>query len=691
MEPYLNPRLSAAERADDLVKRMTVAEKLSQLNMANPAIPRLGIPAYHWWNEALHGVARNGKATMFPQAIALAATFTPDFAEQMGEVIRKEAWIKFQHHSRLGGRGTYAGLTMFSPNINIFRDPRWGRGHETYGECPVLTALMGSAYIRGVQGDDPENLQCATTLKHFAVHSGPESLRDKFDAKITPQDLAQTYLFAFAYCLKYAPAKCVMTAYNAVNGTPMSVNRQMIGQKMQEDHHFTGVTVTDVGTAKYLVSGHQLCNDLAEAMAKEISAGVDVCSELDPRWEESMHDAYARGLLQMKDIDRAVRNQMILKIQLGILDEHPLPDYSLLECREHRDLAEKIAQRCAVLLKNDGILPLSPDSLRKIAVIGPTAADLDVLRGNYAGTATRYITILDGLVEKFGEDRILYARGCEIIQSRTERCAQDDDRLVEALIAARESDLVILCLGLTPQFEGEIGDAGNAEAAGDKVRLEYSAVQRQLLDRIAAIGKPVVLINVSGSALRIPEEKVNAALQVFYPGATGGRTVADILDGTVNPSGRLPVTFYRETDQLPDFEDYAMAQRTYRYTADNIQYPFGYGLSYTTFAYSVFSAPETVDCKRAIPCTITVSNTGKRAGENAVLFFFRAQDHQPGTPIRQFAGSVRIHLEPGESREITFIYPAEFLQFADETGTFAPLAGEIILEAGDQQITVIRG
>ena len=690
MFPYQNPALSAAERAADLISRLTAEEKLSQLNMANPAIPRLGLPAYHWWNEALHGVARNGKATMFPQAIALAATFTPEFAEKMGCVIRKEAWIKFQHHSRLGGRGTYAGLTMFSPNINLFRDPRWGRGHETYGECPVLTALMGSAYIRGVQGDDPENLQCAATLKHFAVHSGPESLRDKFDARVSPQDLAQTYLYAFTYCLKYAPSKCIMTAYNAVNGTPMSVNRSMIGRKMQENHAFSGVTVTDVGTAKYLVSGHKICPDFGEAMALEIAAGVDVCSELNPEWKNALQSAYDRGLLKMEDIDRALRNQWTLKIHLGLLDDHPLPDYAALECREHRDLAEKIAASSAVLLKNDGILPLTPDSLRKVAVIGPVAADVEVLRGNYAGTATRYTTLLDGLLEKFGEDRILYAKGCEIMDARSERCAQDGDRLVEAQIAAQQSDLVILCLGLTPQFEGEIGDAGNAEAAGDKVRLEYSAVQQELLERISATGKPIVLINVSGSALRIPEEKVNAVFQIFYPGAAGGKVVADLLDGTINPSGRLPVTFYRSTDQLPDFTDYSMAQRTYRYAEQNIQYPFGYGLSYTEFSFPEISAPDAISAEEDIPCTVTVQNTGKRAGEIVIPFFFRAAERHPGTPLKQFAGSERIALEPGEKKQITFHYPAEFLQFADESGVFHPLTGTVILSVEGRDCTVVR-
>ena len=688
--PYQNPELSPAERAADLLTRLTVDEKIAQLNMANPAIPRLGIPAYHWWNEALHGVARNGRATMFPQAIAIAASFSPEAAFQMGEIIRKEAWIKFQHHSRLDARGTYAGLTMYSPNINIFRDPRWGRGHETYGECPVLTSLMGNACIRGIQGDDPEKLHCAATVKHYAVHSGPEATRDKFDSIVSDLDLAQTYLYAFAYCLKHDPVKCVMTAYNKINGIPVSVNEKFIGRSLQDKYGFTGVTVTDVGTASFMVSGHKFCKDMPEALALQVASGVDVCCELTPKCEEFLKEAYDRGLLDIADIDRAVRNQFTLKFQLGIMDENELPDYSLLECKAHRDIAENIARKTPVLLKNDGILPLDTKKIRKIAVIGPTAADIDVLRGNYAGTATRYTTILDGLINKFGEDNIIYAKGSEIFRPKSDPCAQPGDRYAEAVIAANHSDTVILCLGLTPRVEGENGDASNGEAAGDKQSLEYFEVQKKLLDLITETGKPVVLLNISGSALIIPEEKVNAVLQVFYPGADGGKVVADILDGSVNPSGRLPVTFYKDTAKLPDFENYSMAGRTYRYCEDNILYPFGFGLSYTTFEYTDFSAPEISQKNEDIPCSVTVRNTGKRAGETAVLFFFREKVHRNNTPLRQFSGAKRIFLHPGEKSTVDFVYPAEFMQFADEKGCFSELTGEIILETGNQQITITR-
>lgn len=690
MLPFQNPGLAAKERAEDLLARLTLDEKLGMLNMNNEAVPRLGIPEYHWWNEALHGVARNGKAAMFPQAIALAATFTPEYAEKMGKVIREEAWIKYQHYSRHGQRGIYCGLNMYSPNINIFRDPRWGRGHETYGECPVLTALMGSAYVRGVQGDDPEHLHCSTTLKHFAAHSGPERFRSHFDSEVSARDLAQTYLFAFRFCLKHHPAKSIMTAYNALNGTPMSVNRTILGETVREQWGFSGVTVTDVGTAANLVNRFKICRDYPEALALEISSGVDVCCEMFEEVKQHFREAFRRGLLKTEDIDRAVRNQLTLKFQLGLFDPQELPDYARLECREHRELSRSIAERGMVLLKNDGLLPLRPGSFRKIAVIGPTADDREVLRGNYAGTATRYITILDGLLDAFGEDNVIYARGCEIQDTKTEICARDGDRMTEALVAAEQADLVVMCLGLTPIFEGEIGGAGTAGSAGDKLQLEYSSPQKQLLGLIRSAGKPIVLLNCSGSAVVIPETEVNAVLQIFYPGPDGGRVAADILTGKVNPSGRLPVTFYRSTELLPPFENYSMQGRTYRYCRDNILYPFGYGLSYTDFEYSGLEAEPHHPAGEGIPCRIRVRNAGRLAGETAVLFFFRHENGPEWEPLKQFAGAVRVKLEPGETAKVEFTYPEEFLQFADEHGDFYPVTGKVTLMAENCRLTVTR-
>ncbi|MBR2440279.1 MAG: glycoside hydrolase family 3 C-terminal domain-containing protein [Lentisphaeria bacterium] len=689
MNIYQDSTKTARERAENLLSLLTLDEKLGQLNMVNEAIPRLNIPTYHWWNEALHGVARNGKATMFPQAIAVAATFTPDYARQMGKVIQEEAWIKHRYAAAHGEHGIYAGLTMYSPNINIFRDPRWGRGHETYGECPVLTSLMGTAFVQGVEGEDPEHLKCSTTLKHFAAHSGPEGVRGGFDSKVSRQDLAQTYLYAFKYCLKHSRSKSFMTAYNAINGTPMSANKEIIQDMLRDEWGFDGVTVTDVGTAAFLVAAHKRCKDIPEALAMEISAGVDVCCEVDDQAHEHFREAYDRGLLKEEDIDRAVRNQLILKFQLGMFDSHELPDYTRLECREFREISRKISERSMVLLKNDGILPLNPEKLNRVAVIGPTATDIEVLRGNYAGTASRYVTLLQGLQDTFGEDKIIYALGSEIIGDRTEVAALPNDRLAEAVSSAENSDLIVLCMGLTPEFEGEAGSKF-AEAQGDKLRLEYSDQQKVLLEKLYATGKPMILLSCSGSAMAMPAERMNAVIQVFYPGPEGGRVAADILTGKVNPSGRLPLTFYKSTDCLPDFTDYSMRGRTYRYTDKNILFPFGYGLSYTTFEYSELTAPAENSSAEGIPCQIKVKNSGDRAGETVVLFYFKHEDGADWEPLKQFAGSVRIALEPGETKDVTFTYPAEFLEFADEEGFFHPVTGKITLMIEDQRLTIDR-
>ena len=687
--PYQDSTLSAKERAENLLSLLTLDEKLGQLHMKNKPIPRFGIPGYHWWNEALHGVARNGKATMFPQPIAIAATFTPEYAYQMGKVIQDEAWIKHHHAAHRGVHGVYAGLTMCAPNINIFRDPRWGRGHETYGECPVLTSLMGAAFVRGVEGDDPEHLRCSTTLKHFAVHSGPEGERFHFDAKVTKQDLAQTYLYAFKYCLKHSHPKSFMTAYNAVHGTPVSINREMIHEMLRNEWGFEGVVITDLGTAENLVTQHKCCKDIPEALAAEINAGVDVSLEVDDQAFEHFREAYDRGLLKEPEIDRAVRNQLILKFQLGMFDHQELPDFTRLECREYRKISRDISERTMVLLKNDGILPLEPEKLNRVAVIGPTAADVETLRGNYAGTASRYVTLLEGIQETFGEDKVIYSLGSEIIGDRTEVAFMPNDRLAEAVASAENSDLVILCMGLTPEFEGEAG-CTSAEDDGDKRHLEYSDQQKILLEKLYATGKPLILLNCSGSAMSMPLERMNAVIQVFYPGPEGGRVAADILTGKVNPSGRLPLTFYRSTNKLPAFADYSMRGRTYRYTEENILFPFGYGLSYTTFEYSELSAPAENASGEGITCRLKVKNCGSRTGETVILFFFKHEDGADWEPLKQFAGSVRIALDPGETKDVMFTYPAEFLEFADEEGIFHPVTGKLTLMAEDQELTVSR-
>ncbi len=688
MVRFQDRTLPADLRAGHLLEELTLEEKVGLLTMSNPAVPRLGISGYHWWNEGLHGVARNGKATMFPQAIALAATFTPAFAYEMGRIIAEEARIKHFHYAARGWHGTYSGLTMFSPNINIFRDPRWGRGHETFGECPFLTALMGDATIRGIQGNDPEHMTCAATIKHFVAHSGPEGARAGFNARVSPRDLAETYLYAFRYCVEKSQVACVMTAYNALNGTPISENSGLLKRLLREEWKFDGVVVTDVGTADNLVHAHKTCSSMAEAFAREIASGVDVCCEMKGR----VQDAWQQGFLKETDINQALLRQLILKFRLGIFDPpEELPDYNRLECAEFRAVSRKIAERSMVLLKNNGCLPLDPTSLQKIAVIGPTAADINVLRGNYAGTATRYVTLLEGLLEAFGEDRVIYARGCEIMNPKTEMCSQQYDRLAEAVTAAEHSDLVVLCLGLTPDFEGEAGDASNSDASGDKKSLELPEVQLRLLERIRDAGKTIVLLLTSGSALIVPEDKADAALQIFYPGPEGGRVAADILCGRVNPSGRLPVTFYRSTDDLPDFEDYSMNNRTYRFFSGPVQYPFGFGLSYTTFRCSDLQVPAQCGLAEAVPCQVTVTNEGDVSGETVLLFFIRHEEAAFRTPLKQFAGSVRVSLAAGQCKTVRLEIPAELFNLVDEEGVFHSLPGTVSILVEDQQKQLKRG
>ena len=588
MEKFRNPEVPLEERIDALLAELTVDEKLGFLNYRNEGVPRLGISPYVWWNEALHGLARSGTATVFPQAIGMAATFSPDLVERMGEVIALEGRARHADSVRHGDFGTYKGLTYWSPNVNIFRDPRWGRGQETYGECPYLTGQMGAAFVRGVQGSDPEHLKAVATPKHFAVHSGPEKNRLQFNSRVSEKDLRETYLPAFHACIK-AGAQSVMSAYNALNGTPCSVNAGLLNGILREEWGFRGAVVTDAGAGEALVREHKRFSNYPAAVAEELRSGVDVITD----WAVGVREAWKQGLIPEAELDRAVRNQLRLKFRLGFFDPPAeAPSCDVIECSEHRMLALEAARRSIVLLKNaNGILPLDFSRLKSVAVIGPNADSREVLMGNYLGTPTRTVTLLEGILAEAPETcRVIYARGCEAVSPKTEGCAEECDRIAEAVGAAERAEISILCLGLNPQIEGEAGDAFNSEFAGDKADLELPGLQKLLLEKIAAVGKPVILVSVSGSALALPEELADGVIQCFYPGAEGGTALGNVLSGKVNPSGRLPVTFYRSADDLPPFEDYAMQGRTYRFFEGEVLHPFGFGLSYTSFACSGLSA-----------------------------------------------------------------------------------------------------
>ena len=638
-------RQQARAKAIALVGQMTLREKASQLRFDSPAIERLGIPAYNWWNEALHGVARGGTATSFPQAIGLAAMFDDALLEQLGDIAATEGRAKFNQFSKKGDRDIYHGLSFWSPNINIFRDPRWGRGHETYGEDPYLTSRMGQAYVHGLQGHG-EYLKSAACAKHFAVHSGPEALRHQFNAVATPKDLEETYLPAFEDLVKEAEVEAVMGAYNRTNGEPCCGSRRLLKDILRDEWGFEGHVVSDCWAIRDFHENHRVTANPFESVALALKNGCDINCGCTYQY---MMEAYHQGLITEEEITRACERAMATRIRLGMMDKDcPYDSISPLEndTDEHARLALENALKGMVLLKNDGVLPLKAENIRTVAVIGPNADSVSALEGNYCGTSSRYVTFLAG-IRRYCEDRgirVLYSKGCHLVKDRESGLAQADDRLAEALSIASLADVTIFCLGLDPTVEGEQGDAGNEFWSGDKRDLCLPAPQRKLLDAVLPVCKKAVTVLAAGSALAV--EEGNAVLQAWYPGQAGGTAAAMLLFGQVSPSGKLPVTFYRSADDLPDFEDYAMAGRTYRYYTGEALYPFGYGLTYTHFT---FSGAETDGEK----VSVTVQNDGGMEADCVLQCYVRALDCADVPPNPVLAGYGRVHLKPGESARKT--------------------------------------
>lgn len=573
-------REEARKKAEALVEKMTLEEKAEQLKYGAPALKRLGIPAYNWWNEGLHGVARAGQATVFPQAIGMGATFDADLVKEMADVIATEGRAKYNAYSGKGDRDIYKGLTFWSPNVNIFRDPRWGRGHETYGEDPYLTSRLGVAFVEGLQGDS-ETMKAAACAKHFAVHSGPEAVRHEFDAEATPKDMEETYLPAFQALVQEAGVEAVMGAYNRTNGEPCCGSPKL--QKiLREDWGFDGHFVSDCWAIRDFHEHHMVTKNARESAALAINNGCDLnCGNTYLHILGAVQD----GLVSEETITEAAVRLFTTRCLLGLFDgsEYDAIPYTEVESPAHLALAEKAAQESFVLLKNNGILPLEKSKIKTIGVIGPNANSRAALVGNYHGTASRYVTILEGLQDYLGEDvRVLTSTGCELFRDRTENLAFPADRLSEAKIVADNSDVVVLCVGLDETLEGEEGDTGNSYASGDKMDLQLPQVQRDLMEAVKETGKPVVLCLMAGSDIDLSyaSEHFDAVLQLWYPGAQGGKAAAKVLFGEVSPSGKLPVTFYESLDELPEFTDYHMAGRTYRYMKGKAQYPFGYGLTY---------------------------------------------------------------------------------------------------------------
>ena len=573
-------REEAKKKAEALVEKMTLEEKAEQLKYGAPALKRLGIPAYNWWNEGLHGVARAGQATVFPQAIGMAATFDTDLVKEVADVVATEGRAKYNAYSGKNDRDIYKGLTFWSPNVNIFRDPRWGRGHETYGEDPYLTSRLGVAFVEGLQGDG-ETMKAAACAKHFAVHSGPEAVRHEFDAEATPKDMEETYLPAFQALVQEAGVEAVMGAYNRTNGEPCCGSPKL--QKiLREDWGFDGHFVSDCWAIRDFHEHHMVTKNARESAALAINNGCDLnCGNTYLHILGAVQD----GLVSEETITEAAVRLFTTRCLLGLFDgsEYDAIPYTEVESPAHLALAEKAAQESFVLLKNNGILPLEKSKIKTIGVIGPNANSRAALVGNYHGTASRYVTILEGLQDYLGEDvRVLTSTGCELFRDRTENLAFPADRLSEAKIVADNSDVVVLCVGLDETLEGEEGDTGNSYASGDKMDLQLPQVQRDLMEAVKETGKPVVLCLMAGSDIDLSyaSEHFDAVLQLWYPGAQGGKAAAKVLFGEVSPSGKLPVTFYESLDELPEFTDYRMAGRTYRYMKGKAQYPFGYGLTY---------------------------------------------------------------------------------------------------------------
>ncbi len=618
-------RAKARERAKELVNQMTIEERASQLRYDAPAIERLGIPAYNWWGEALHGVARAGTATSFPQAIGMAATFDTELVHKAGDVAATEGRAKYNALSAENDRDIYKGLTFWSPNVNIFRDPRWGRGQETYGEDPYLTSRLGVAYVEGLQGDGEDVMKSAACAKHFAVHSGPEAVRHEFNATATKKDMAETYLPAFKACVQEAGVEAVMGAYNRTNGEPCCGSRTLIKEMLRDQWGFKGHFVSDCWAIKDFHENHMVTHTPEESAALAIKNGCDINCGVT-----YLHllKAYQEGLVTEEEITEAAVRAFTARYLLGLFDGSGYDDipYEKVECSEHLEVAQQMAREAVVLLKNDGVLPLKVSAGRTIGVIGPNANSREALVGNYHGTASRYVTILEGIQDKVGHNsRVLYSEGSHLFKDRVENLALANDRIAEAVTVAKHSDVVVLCLGLNETLEGEQGDTGNSYAAGDKPDLGLPQCQIDLMEAVLATGKPVIVCLMTGSAmdLNLAQEKAAAVLQLWYPGAGGGKAVADILFGECSPSGKLPVTFYRSLAGLPDFEDYSMKGRTYRYMEEEALYPFGYGLTYGDVVVESASLSSKDEASGDVTVHMSVKNRGNAATGDVVQIYVK--------------------------------------------------------------------
>ena len=664
-------------RAEALVAQMTLEEKASQLRYDAPAIPRLGIPEYNWWNEAAHGVARAGTATVFPQNIGISATFDLPLVSKIGEAVSTEARAKFNMQSTLGDRDIYKGLTFWAPNVNIFRDPRWGRGQETYGEDPYLTARMGVAYVRGIQGSG-KYLRAAACAKHFAVHSGPEKLRHEFDAEVSEKDLRETYLAAFEALVKEAKVEAVMGAYNRFRGEPCCGSKLLLKKILRDEWGFDGHVVSDCWAISDFHLHHHVTATAPQSAAMAMEAGCDVnCGNT------YLHilQAYQDGLVTEEQITRAAVRLMTTRMRLGLFDsdcEYDSIPYSENDSDAHAALALQAARESFVLLKNDGVLPANLDRIRSVAVIGPNTNSIPALEGNYNGTSSRYVTFLEGIRAACAERgvRVFYSEGSHLYKDRVQGLARSGDRLAEAKCLAQTCDLTILCLGLDASIEGEEGDAASYSDSGDKRDLELPECQRKLIAAVQSAGKPFVTVVAAGSALRV--EEGNAILYAWYHGQAGGAALAEILFGKVSPSGRLPVTFVRSADELPEFTDYSMKNRTYRYIEKEALYPFGFGLSYAEFEYSEAEIADQT-------AFVTLKNVGKIPAAEVTQLYVKRPDSPFDARNASLCGFVRTLLAPGEAKRIAIPIPDAAFEVVNDEGIRVSAGERFVFSIGSTQ------
>ncbi len=676
----------ARQKAKKLVAKMTVEEKISQLLYNSPAIERLGIEEYNWWNESSHGIHGAGTATVFPHAIAMASSFDTELVGKVADAVSTEGRAKYNKHTEYGDHDIFKGISFWAPNINIFRDPRWGRGQETFGEDPFLTAQLGISYINGIQGNG-EFLKAAACSKHFAVHSGPEKTRHGFNAVVDSHDLFETYLPAFEKTVK-AGVSGVMGAYNRLNGEPCCAHSYLIEQLLRKQWGFDGYVVSDCGALRDIYKFHKFVETRAQAAAVALKSSCDLnCGDT----YDALVDAYEQDLIDEEKITAAAENLFTIRYRLGEFEEtRPYSDigYDKLDCKEHKFLNLKTAEQSIVLLKNENnFLPLDKNTEKKIAVIGPNALSFTVLEGNYNGYASEYIPVADGVRRVFKNARVTVEKGCNYCDEALNHWSGFQNMISDGAAAASEADITILALGLDRSVEGEdTGFDNDYTASGDKRSLFLPETQLKLAQAVCDECENVIVVLLCGSSIDVGEKVRNhakAIIQAWYPGSLGGLAIANILSGEANPCAKLPVTIYKGDHDIPDFEDYAMKGRTYRYIDGDALYPFGFGLSYTSYKYCNAKLVS-ADSEKITVCT-EVKNAGGVAGKEIVQVYAAYTDSRALTPHWQLCSFKAVPLEAGEKKEVTLNIDRYWIKAVTAQGERVEPDGKIILYVGGHQ------